>query len=892
MALDRWFRRVVLRLRSIFFGAVVDCELDEELRFHIDQQTAANLAAGMPASEARAAARRAFGGVEQRKEECRDARGVNLVETVARDTRLAFRQLRKQPGLAATAIASLALGIGANTAIFQLIDAVSMTSLPVRAPHELVEIRLTGPDGRDGRHTGRNRQVSLPQYRAIEQRQQGLQSMLAFGDTRFNLSPAGEIRPVDGLWVSGSFFETLGVAPVVGRLIGPADDRPDCRPSTVAVISYALWQGEFGGRADILSQSIPLGPARVPIVGVTSPEFFGVEVGRQFSVAMPLCASGFGNRDHWWLAAIGRLERGWTRASAAAQLAQVFPAIQRETMPEYRSELAENYLAMGVELVDASNGLSPLRRLYRQPLTILMAISALVLLMAAVNLTNLLLARATARRDEFAVRLALGGSRGRVLQQVMIESGVIAAAGAVAAVGVAVAMSRSIPPLISTAVDRVHLDLSLNWRVFGFAASVAGVTALVIGCAPAYRASRSRLGPAAARGAAANQGLRLRRVLVAAQVATTLVLLFSGLLFLATFRNLSTIDVGVRERGVVVASVLFGADAYPVTHRPDRYRILDQRVFTLPGVESAAESYTTPMGANAWKTDIEVDGRKGMSHGNRISPRYFETLGTPLVAGRDFTEGDRTGSPLVAIVNRSFAETYFDGHALGRRFSEPSDTGGPGDEYEVVGVVADQKYDDLREANPHVFYAASAQQPELPLTRHYVVRSAGSTAATIAAIGAAVREFDPSLAVRYAVLDTQIAEGMLRERLMARLSAIFGGVALLLAIVGLYGVVSYTVASRRSEIGVRVALGASRRQILLMVLGDVGRMLTGGVVLGAALALLASRSVGSLLYGLSPNDPLTLAIAASVLLIAGLAAAAVPAKRAAGIDPAVTLRSE
>jgi predicted permease len=329
-----------------------------------------------------------------------------------------------------------------------------------------------------------------------------------------------------------------------------------------------------------------------------------------------------------------------------------------------------------------------------------------------------------------------------------------------------------------------------------------------------------------------------------------------------------------------------------VTHRPDRYRILDQRVFTLPGVESAAESYTTPMGANAWKTDIEVDGRKGMSHGNRISPRYFETLGTPLVAGRDFTEGDRTGSPLVAIVNRSFAETYFDGHALGRRFSEPSDTGGPGDEYEVVGVVADQKYDDLREANPHVFYAASAQQPELPLTRHYVVRSAGSTAATIAAIGAAVREFDPSLAVRYAVLDTQIAEGMLRERLMARLSAIFGGVALLLAIVGVYGVVSYTVASRRSEIGVRVALGASRRQILLMVLGDVGRMLTGGVVLGAALALLASRSVGSLLYGLSPNDPLTLAIAASVLLIAGLAAAAVPAKRAAGIDPAVTLRSE
>jgi predicted permease len=892
VALDRWLRRAVLRLRSIGLGTAVDRELDEELRFHLDQQTAVNLAAGMPAAEARAAAQRAFGGIEQRKEECRDARGINLVETVARDTRLAFRQLRKQPGLAATAIVSLALGIGANTAIFQLLDALSMTALPVRAPHELVEIRLTGPDGRDGRHTGRNRQVSLPQYRAIEQRQQGLQSMLAFGDTRFNLSPSGEIRPVDGLWVSGSFFETLGVAPLVGRLIGPADDRPDCRPSTVAVISYALWQGEFGGRADILSQFIPLGPARVPIVGVTPPEFFGVEVGRQFSVAMPLCASGFGNRDHWWLAAIGRLKPGWTGASAAAQLAQVFPDIQKETMPEYRAELAETYLAMGVELVDASNGLSPLRRLYRQPLTILMAISALVLLMAAVNLTNLLLARATARRDEFALRLALGGSRGRVLQQVLIESGVIASVGAVAAIGVAAVMSRSIPPLISTTVDRVHLDLSLDWRVFGFATALALATSLVIGGAPAYRASRSQLGPAAARGAAANQGLGLRRALVAAQMALTLVLLFGGLLFLATFRNLSTLDVGVRERGIVVASVLFGADAYPEKQRPSRYRMLDQRVFTLPGVESASESYTTPMGANAWKTDVEADGREGMSYGNRIGPRYFETLGTRLLAGRDFNDGDRAGAPLVAIVNRSFAETYFGGQALGRRFSEPSDTGGPGDEYEIVGIVADQKYDDLREANPHVFYTASAQQPALPLARHYVVRSRASAAATMAAIGAAVREFDPALAIRYATLDTQIAEGMLRERLMARLSMLFGGVALLLAIVGLYGVVSYTVASRRSEIGVRVALGASRRQILVMVLGDVGRMLAGGVVIGVALALLASRGVGSLLYGLSPSDPLMLAVAASVLLGAGLAAAAAPAKRAAAIDPAVTLRSE
>jgi predicted permease len=892
MTFDRLRHIVRLRLRSLFAGDAADRELDEELRFHVDRQIEANVKGGMTPDQARTAALRAIGGVERRKEEMRDVRGVSTLENLLRDVRFAARQLRKHPGFTFTAVASLALGIGANTAIFQLLNALSLSPLPVRAPHELVEVRLTG-DGRDGRHTGRNRQVSLPQYRAIEQRQQAFASMLAFGDTRFSLSSSGEVRYVDGLWVSGSFFETLGLPPLVGRLIGPADDRPGCGSTTVAVISYALWQSEFGGRADILSQSVPFAATRVPIIGVTPPSFFGVEVGRQFGIAMPICASGFGNKDHWWLAAIGRLRPGWTRASAAAQLAQVFPEIQKETMPPYRPDLAAKYLEMGIDVADASNGLSPLRQLYQEPLWILMSISALVLLMASVNLTNLLLARATARRDEFAVRLALGGSRARILQQVLVEGGVIAVAGAAAAVGVAMVVSRSIPPLISTTVDRIHLDLSLDWRVFGFATAIAVVTSLVIGSAPAFRAARSRLGPAAARGAAANEGLGLRRTLVAAQVAVTLVLLFGGLLFLDTFRNLATQDVGVHARDVVVASVFFDDRSYPEALRPDRYRALDQRIFTLPGVESAAEAYTTPMGGNVWETDVEIDGvHKGLGYGNRIGPGYFRTLGTPLLAGRDFDERDRSGAPRVAIVNRSFAERYFGGNALGRRFSEPSDTGAPGDEYEIVGIVGDQKYINLREANPPIFFSASAQLRSLPTVRRYVVRSAGTTAATIAAIGGAVSEYDPSLAVRYAVLDTQIAEGMLRERLMARLSAIFGGVALLLAIVGLYGVVSYTVASRRSEIGVRVALGASRPRIVSMILGDVGRMLAVGVAVGAALALLAGQGVASLLYGLEPHDPGALAFAVLLLAGAGLLSAAIPAKRAAGIDPAVTLRAE
>ena len=332
MTFDRLRQIVRLRLRSLFAGAAVDHELDEELRYHLEQQIDANMARGMTPEAARTAALRALGGVEQRKEECRDTRGISIVENLLRDLRLAFRQLRKQPGFTFTAVASLALGIGANTAIFQLLNALSLRTLPVRAPHELVEMRLTG-DGRAGRHTGRNRQISLPQYEELLSRQQAFSSMIAFGDTRFNLSPTGEVRYVDGLWVSGNFFETLGVTPAIGRLIGPTDDVKGCGAG-VAVISYALWQSQFGGRSDILSHTLPGPGTAIPIIGVTSPEFFGVEVGRQLGVAMPNCASGNTRRDHWWLATIGRLKPGWTRAQAQSQLQGILPEVQRAAMPD------------------------------------------------------------------------------------------------------------------------------------------------------------------------------------------------------------------------------------------------------------------------------------------------------------------------------------------------------------------------------------------------------------------------------------------------------------------------------------------------------------------------------------------------------------------------------
>jgi len=889
MTLDRLRHILRLRWRSLWAGRAVDAELDEELRFHLDQQEAANIAAGMPPQQARTAARRALGGVEQRKEDCRDERRVALVENLVRDLRFAARQLRQQPMFTAAAVLSLALGIGANSAIFQLLNALTLRPIPVPAPHELVEVRLTG-DGRDGRHNGRNRQVSLPQYEEMARRQQAFSSMFAFGDTRFNLSPQGEVRYVDGAWVSGSFFDTLGVSPLLGRLIGPEDDQPGCG-APVAVISYAFWQREFGGRPDVVGQTLTAGGSRVPVIGVTPPRFFGVEVGREFGIAMPICWSRQTSRDHWWLAALGRLKPGWTRAQAEGHLAGLLPGIQRDTMPNYRAELATAYLSMGVQVVDASAGVSPLRRSYEQPLWILMAIAGLVLLIAAVNLANLLLARSTARGQEFAVRLALGGSRARVLQQVFTESALIAALGSVAAIGVAAIVSRSIPPLISTASNRIHLDLAIDWRGFAFTALAGIATALVFGMAPAIKAAGAPVMRVAGRGAAANRGMGLRRALVAVQIAVTLVLLFGGLLFLRSLQNLATQDTGVSQRGVIVASLLFSEQAYPLQRRPSAYHALDERMRSLPGVISIAEAYTTPLGGSTWDTEIELPGRvKGTSNVNQVGPGYFDTLGTRLLAGRDFDERDVPGAPKVAIVSESFAARYFNGDAIGRHFLRPSDSGDGGIDYEIVGVVADQKYDDLREAATRIYYLASSQDPAPWPQRRYVIRSTQPASQAMAAIGQAVAAIDPAISIRYALLDEQMGDAMLRERLMARLSGIFGVVALLLAVVGLYGVVSYTVAGRRAEIGVRAALGASQARIVAMVLGDVGRMLAVGVAGGTAAAVASGRAIGSLLFGVAADDMATLAAAIGVLTLAGLLAGLWPARRAAGIDPITALR--
>ena len=839
------------------------------------------------------AALRQLGGLDQRKEACRDERQVAIVENLGRDLRLAVRQLRGQPGFAIAAIASLALGLGANAAIFHLLNAVSFRPLPVSAPHQLVEVRLEG-EGRAGRHTGRNRQWSLPQWMELQRRQGAFTSMFAFGDTRFNLATTGEVRNVEGVWVSGSYFDVLGIAPALGRLIGPDDDRPGCGfPG--AVISHALWQREFGGRADVLSQTIPFDQTRVPILGVTPPTFSGVEVGRRFDVALPICSASADRRDHWWLAAIGRLRPGWTAAQAQAHLQGQLEGLQRDVMPvEYTPEEMVTYRAMRVAVVDASTGVSPLRQSYRQPLWILLAIAGLLLLIASVNLANLLLARATARQQEFALRLAIGGSRGRVLQQVLIESLLIATLGSLAAVVVATAVSRSLLRLISTTLNPIHLDLSIDWRFVAFIVATALTTSMIFGMAPALRAARATALQPGRRGTSASRSvLAVRRGLVALQCSVTLVLLVGALLFVRSFTNLATQDLGVRPDGVVVAHVLFPEAAFPPEKRPLAFADLDQRLRALPAVRAATDASTTPLGGNFSDRQIRVDGQRQSesSYVNWVGPGYFDALGTPIVAGRDIGAEDSPTSPKVALVNQRFAERFLGGDAVGRYFGSVNIAGVPDTIYLVIGVVRNQTYLDIREAQPPIFYPASAQEP-LGLTRRYVLRSSEPPSRLVPAISDVLRQVDPAITVRYATLRTQVDDAVIQESLLARLAGIFGLVALVLAMVGLYGVVAYSVASRRGEIGVRVALGATRTTVLALILGDVGRMLVAGTAVGSLAGYLAFRGVRSLLYGLEPGDPISLAAAAGLLVGAGLLAAAWPAARATRIDPAEALRQE
>jgi len=823
------------------------------------------------------------------------------------DVRYSLRQLRKSPGFTITAVLTLALGIGANTAIFQLLDAVRMRVLPVPNPQELAVVRPLKP-WRSGHVTGRFAYSTNPQWEQIRAQQQGFSGMLAWGSETFNLATGGEVRPADGLWVSGSFFDVLQVQPLLGRVLHESDDHPGCG-APGAVLSYAFWQREYGGDPNVINKAITLEGHPFPILGVTPASFYGVDVGHSFDVAVPLCSepvimgehSSYNRRDAWWLAILGRLKPGWSLQKASAQLQAISPAIMQETLPPmYQAEGTKKYLALRLGVFAAANGFSNIRSEYETPLWLLLAIAGLVLLIACANLANLMLARASAREREIAVRLALGGDRGHLIRQLLTESLLLAFGGAILGGGFAQLLTRFLVHYLSSEDNsRIFLSLATDWRVLSFTTALAVLTCVFFGLAPALKATQAdpaRILSLAGRGLTAGRNrFSLRRGLVVSQVALSIVLVVSALLFAGSLRRILTLDAGFQREGLLVMDADFTQQALPPARRAAFAQLLLDQVKTIPGVTSAAETSALPLGGNWWNDRVVIEGEANEISVDmaNISPNYFKTMGTPQLAGRDFTAGDSHGAPFVAIVNQEFAKKFFNGqNPIGRTFKIDVNRGQPQPEYQIVGLVANSKYFDLREDFAPIAYYAAAQDLKPSADTSIVIRSDLALDSLLTSLRRTMAGVSPDISIDFRVFNETVREGLLRERLLATLSGFFGALAILLATIGLYGVIAYMVAQRSNEIGIRMALGALPSRILKMIISEALRLLSIGLGIGLVLTLAVGKAASSLLYGLTSHDPFTLVMGSIMLAVVGVLASLLPAWRAATMDPMAALRDQ
>jgi putative ABC transport system permease protein len=823
------------------------------------------------------------------------------------DLRFGLRMLSKNRGFTAVAVLSLALGIGANTAIFQLVNAVRLKTLPVREPQQLVNIRLNDMEAARGFKPSPYAAVTNPIWEQIRDRQDAFSGIAAWGRSDFNLAQGGEVRNATGLWVSGDFFNVLGVQPELGRLLATSDDQRGCA-APGAVISHSFWQSEYGGDPNVIGRKVTLSDKPFEIIGVTPKSFFGLEVGRTFDVALPLCAdaivagkntrldSGF----NWWLMITGRLKPGWTIAQATAQLQSLSPALFQQTLPpNYPPVSVDKYLNSKLEAVEGGSGYSTLRENYERPLWLLLAIAGLVLLIACANLANLLLARASTREREIAVRQAVGASRARIIRQLLVETLLLTVSGTALAVLLAQALSRFLVSLIGTGANAVFLDLTPDWRVLGFTAAVAAVTCLLFGLTPALRATRVDIGAvmkATGRGLTAGGGrLSLRRALVVIQVALSLVLVASALLFMRSLNKLLTLDPGFNSENLLVARISFRRLDIPPERRIEFKSQMLERLKAVPGVQGVTESDTIPLTGGGRNNVVWVEGKpddKVNVSFNRVGIDYFQTLQVPLRMGREFSSQDTLSSPRVAIVNETFARQLQESNPVGRRVVVETTPTEPETTYEIVGLVRDAKFEVLKENPIAMVYLPALQDPDPATWRQFLVRSSLPQAEITASVSRALNEVNPSMDTVFEWFQTMVHGSMLRERLMATLSGFFGVLALVLAIIGLYGILSYAVASRTNEIGIRIALGARTREVVTLVVREALLLVVVGVVAGIPAVFVVARFASTLLFDLSPSDPLSLTLAGLVMLAIALIAAYLPARRATKIDPLVALRYE
>lgn len=895
MRLSHWIYTVPLRLRSLFLRRRVDQELEEEFQFHLDQQIDAGIQNGLSPLEARQQALTALDGIQVRKEECRDMRRLNFFDHLMQDIRYAVRVLRKSPAFTIVAILSLALGIGANTAIFSVVDVLLLRPLAVPQPNQLQLITFTAK-------AGPRYFFNYPMFEMIRDRNQVFSGTFAWSSRRFQTPVDGEMELVDGAFASGDFFTALGVLPVIGRTFGRDDDQPaGGKNGPVAVISDGLWARRYGKSPSVLGKSIVLNAVGLTIIGVMPAGFFGAEVGALPDVWVPLnlqrqlegtqCIS---SPHCWYLSAIGRLKPGVSSEQAGAQLRAISLGIMQDAEPPVRSDRRAEFLRQTLGVEPGSAGFTGIRRRLRTPLRVLMALVGFVLLIACANMANLLTARAQARNKEVAVRLAMGAGKSRVIRQFLTESLLLAIGGAAGGFLVAIVATKSLVALLSTTDNPIHLDLQPDWRILLFTAAAGIGAGLLFGLAPALRATRLGVGAALKERSHQIQNSAARfgfaRVLLGFQVALSLVLVAAAGLLASSLVRLWTSSPGFDPSGVTVVNI----DTTKLPQKGpavlDVYARILERARTLPGVESATLLSTTPLTNRGWDEFITIPSRSDLPEDQRdafinaVGPQMFDTLHVPLLAGRDINEGDTRLSAKVAIISENAARRWFPNGALGQDVQLEKST------LRVIGIAGNTKYSNLREDFPLTLFVPYTQWNQ---TGFIALRTRAPLRQTYAIFHDMLRQVAPGAPIRtIRTMDQQVSESLSSERLTAFLSLFFAVLALLLTAVGLYGVLAYSVSRRTSEIGIRMALGARRSNVVWLVIREAMGHTAFGAFAGIAAVLASSKLIASLLYGVKPHDPATMFLAILLLALVCAIAAWIPARRASRLDPMAALREE
>jgi predicted permease len=898
-----WLQRLFARKR-------MDRDLDKEIQFHVEAQVADKMRSGISETEARRLTRLEFGGSEQIKEDCRESRGTMWLETLVQDVRYGLRQLRKSRGFTFIAILSLALGIGANTAIFTLLNAILLRPLPVQTPSELL---LFGNGQAQGSMNsipdGKTKLFSYPFFRDFRQKDTSFSGIAAVDSSQVTTKAsiggaAYQTTHVD--LVSGSYFSVLGVPSFLGRTIGESDDGAE-GSGPVAVASYSWFQRQFNGDPSALGKTIRIQSHDYTLVGVARPGFYGYTVGQSTDLWIPLSMEKAFSRAGWnelgtqffqSLYLIGRLKPGVTPTQASVETNLLFKQILRSYLgPQPSQKHLDNIAHASIQLTPGSRGVSFLRYAFSAPLEILMAIVALVLLIACANIANMLLARGVARTREVAMRMALGASRRRIVLQLLTESVLLALAWKASAVLLSMATPGPNP---------VPLNLTPDMPVLGFTLGIAVVTALLFGMLPAFRAAGLDFVPALKDGRGSSSATTrgtLARSLIVGQIGISVVLLAAAGLFVRSLIHLSDVDTGFDKHDVLIFSMDSSTANLP-HGTPEEIRSvqlqeqIEDRVQSIPGVKADGFAFFT-FNQGGWTDQVLFQGiprtqsNGGEAFFNIAGKGYFSTMGIQLIAGRLFNAQDTQTSNKVAVINETMARRFFpNGSAIGRRFGIGETPDHPG-EKEVIGVVKDAKYSSLTEGALMAAYFPCTQNPGF--YGNFAVRYApgANRQEIISRTRHAIAEVNSNILVNsIGSLEEQVDGSIATQSLIARLSSFFGIIAVFLGCIGIYGLLSYSVARRTSEFGVRLALGARSHMLLWMILRECILLLALGLAIGVPVALSSTRILKSQLYELSPLDPTAISIAIAAVSVMTIAAAWLPARRATKIDPMQALRAE